>query len=116
MGRKSNPRLMRCIIAGGRDYTLTSDDEAWLDTIGISEVVSGGARGADACGERWASKRNIEVTVFHADWKIFGKSAGPIRNREMAKYAQAVALFPGGKGTENMRHNAVKFGLMIFER
>ena len=43
------------IIAGGRDYNLTLSDEAWLDTLPIREVVSGGASGVDAGGEAWAS-------------------------------------------------------------
>jgi hypothetical protein len=46
---------MKLIIAGGRDYKFTKSDLEKLDSIeGITEVVSGGARGADKCGEIWA--------------------------------------------------------------
>lgn len=106
----------RLIIAGGRNYQLTPADESWLDTLPVVEVISGGASGADAGGEAWAKSRLIPVRVFHADWKTHGNAAGPIRNREMAEYANAVALFPGGRGTASMRREAKAAGLQIFDR
>jgi hypothetical protein len=102
------------IIAGGRDYNLTLSDEAWLDTLPIREVVSGGASGADAGGEAWAKKRGIPIKRFPADWKTHGRAAGPIRNRQMAEYADAVVLFPGGRGTDSMRREAERQELRIF--
>jgi hypothetical protein len=33
----------------------------------------------------------------------------------MAKCADAVALFPGGRGTENMYQEALKAGLIIYD-
>ena len=102
---------MRLIIAGGRDYVLTGADHARLGDIdGVSEVVSGGAKGADLSGEQWANSRGIPIVRFNADWNNFGRGAGPERNRQMAKYANAVALFPGGKGTESMASIAKKGG------
>jgi len=102
------------IVAGGRDYRVKPQDEAWLDTLPIREVVSGGASGADAAGERWARKRGIPVKRFPADWDKYGPAAGPIRNRQMAEYADAVALFPGGLGTASMKREAERRGLQIF--
>lgn len=113
---------MKVIIAGGRDYVFTDQDEADLDRlydqIGITEVVSGRARGADTCGEEWARKRGLPVTPFPANWKLHGRAAGPIRNEEMARYvgaAGAVVLLPGGTGTQNMHEQAKKHGLQIFD-
>jgi hypothetical protein len=40
---------MKTIIAGGRHYRLTDEDYDFLDTLGITEVVCGGATGADEC-------------------------------------------------------------------
>ncbi len=110
---------MKLIIAGGRDYKLTSHNFLKLEDIlsfyWISEVVSGGATGADECGEWWAAQHNIPVKQFPADWKTHGKVAGPIRNKQMAEYADAVALFPGGRGTESMYQEAIKAGMQIFD-
>lgn len=72
---------MRTIIAGGRDYKLTESDIDRLDSLPISEVVSGRATGADTDGENYAYFKGLPVKQFPADWKTHGKAAGPIRNR-----------------------------------
>ena len=111
---------MKTIIAGGRDYRFTVDDWVFLDDIHfvatITEVVSGGATGADAEGERWAKKRGIPVKYFPADWKTHGKSAGPKRNQQMAEHADAAILFPGGRGTADMLARAQQCKLTYWVR
>lgn len=107
---------MKLIIAGGRDYSLTSSDIEKLNAIpNVTEVVSGGASGADYDGERWARSRHLPIERFEADWRGLGKKAGPIRNAQMAAYADAVALFPGGKGTVSMFNEAIKAGIKIYD-
>ena len=107
---------MKIIIAGGRDYRFTTRDRTRLNHIeGVTEVVSGGARGADTEGESWAAFHRIPVRRFLPNWDRYGKRAGMLRNREMAEYADAVALFPGGKGTESMAHEAAVRGLRIYD-
>jgi hypothetical protein len=108
---------MKLIIAGGRDYHLTLADIARLDALRpkVTEVVSGASKGFDGDSEVWATRNEIPITFFPADWKYRGSSAGPIRNQEMVAYADAVALFPGGKGTENMHTEAVKAGIQVYD-
>jgi hypothetical protein len=108
---------MKTIIAGGRDYHLTDEDFHKLDQLKgtISEVVSGCARGVDTTGEIWANKNNIPVKKLPADWNKYGKSAGYKRNQQMAEYADAVILFPGGKGTNHMYDIAKRKGLDIYD-
>jgi hypothetical protein len=50
-----------------------------------------------------------------ANWDEFGKSAGYIRNAEMAKYADACVIFWDGisKGTKHMINLANKEGLKL---
>jgi hypothetical protein len=72
-------------------------------------------QGADRYGEVWALNKGIPVTYMRADWKTHGKAAGPIRNRQMAEYSDAVVLFPGGAGTLSMKAQAEKAGLIIFD-
>lgn len=109
---------MKTIIAGGRDYRLTKKDREELIFIHKSyqftEVISGGAIGVDTEGEIFAEAANIPVKRFPANWSL-GKSAGMIRNLQMAEYADAVVLFKGGKGTQNMYECANKLGLIIFD-
>lgn len=116
MGSIEGERAVRLIIAGGRDYQFSDDDLRWLDVINsghpVSQVVSGHAGyvlgseifGADLWGEEWARRNDVELLVMRADWQKHGKAAGPIRNEQMAKVADAVALFPGGRGTASMRY------------
>ena len=108
---------MKTIIAGGRAYQLTNRDCLFLDEqaheLPITEVVTGRAKGADKGGEEWANGRHIKVTPFPADWDKHGKSAGPIRNGEMAKYADVLIAFPGGNGTADMIDQAVESGLKV---
>lgn len=110
----------RLIVAGGRNYQFSLVDIAFLDYLHsklvIEEVVSGGASGADSEGERWAESNRIPIKRFPADWGSHGKAAGPIRNEEMASYATAVVLFPGGKGTASMFGLAKKHNLLVLDR
>jgi hypothetical protein len=106
---------MKLIIAGGRNYHLTSADIERLNRIAIIEVVSGGAKGTDADGEAYAAMKGLPVKQFLADWNTHGRAAGPIRNRQMAEYADAVALFPGGRGTQSMFNEAISAGIEIFD-
>ena len=112
---------MRAIICGGRDYWLTDEDLAYLDGLGLVEVVVGGASGADQDGAEWAREKGIPVRVFHAWWHDEGRAAGPKRNQRMADYlvnkrgAVAVIAFPGGKGTADMRRKATGMGIEVME-
>lgn len=107
---------MRVIIAGGRDLTEYYEVCKAVHRSGfeITEVVSGGARGADTLGELWAEANRVPVKQFPADWKTHGRSAGPIRNSDMADYADALIAIPtGGPGTRNMIAQAKARGLKV---
>lgn len=95
---------MKTIIAGSR--TITDIDEALnnFNDWTITEVVSGCARGVDKLGEVWATTNNIPIKRFPADWNNLGKSAGYVRNHQMADYAEAlIAIWDGkSKGTKHM--------------
>lgn len=67
-------------------------------------IISGGARGADTLGEKYAQDEGFSLEVFPANWNKFGKSAGFIRNEQMAEIADALIVFWDGKshGTKHM--------------
>lgn len=115
---------MKTIIAGSRWLGDTDIQRGFvMQAIAIAhtqspitEVVSGGCRGVDRLGERWARERGIPVTVFPADWEGYGHAAGPRRNVEMAEYANAlIAIWDGkSRGTQNMVDVAREKGLQVF--
>ena len=108
---------MKMVIAGGRDFIGCQKDlNSIVSTVqkyDITEIISGGAPGADYFGEGCADRMGILKTRFLADWIRNGKTAGPIRNRQMAEYTDYVFLFPGGSGTASMRREAQKAGKKI---
>lgn len=109
---------MKVIIAGSRTATFRRVAEAvhfsgWYTKI--TEIVCGTAQGADQHGKRYAQMHGFPVKEFPADWKAHGKAAGPIRNRQMAEYADAlIAVWDGkSKGTANMIQEAKRKGLWV---
>jgi hypothetical protein len=99
---------LKVIIAGGRDFSdydlLCKRCDKLLSGRNILEIVSGGARGADSLGERYAKEKQIPIKKFPAEWDKWGKSAGYRRNAEMARYADILIAFHDGesRGTNHM--------------
>ena len=108
---------MRVVIAGGRkfdNYELLR--EICDGVIPVTpEIVSGGARGTDKLGERYAKEKGFDLKLFPAEWDKHGKGAGHIRNRQMAEYGDMLIAFWDGesKGTKNMIETSMKLGLKV---
>lgn len=112
----------RLIIAGGRDfkdYTLlrSTVDKLLQNKLRKEKIViiCGMAKGADMLGARYAQERGYKIRYFPADWDKYWKRAGPIRNEEMAKNADALVALWDGKspGTRNMIETAEKYNLAV---
>ena len=107
---------MKIIVAGGRDFQNYKHLEKVMDYYNkkgqVDEIVCGGANGADYLGSVWANANGIKVEYMDADWKKFGKGAGPIRNKEMADYADSLVAFWDGesRGTKHMITTMEKLG------
>lgn len=127
-------RELRIIVAGSRDfqnYDLLSDtlmkylgdmdDTDIVDNPSQVVFISGTARGADTLGEQFAYTWEYTVKRFPANWDLYGKSAGYIRNEQMAKYSVAdgnygvlFAFWDGkSKGTKHMIDLAKKHGVEV---
>ena len=101
---------MKLAIVGSRsffDYQLLVET---LQDLEISEIVSGGARGADSLAEKYAREKGIPVKVFKPDWNGLGKAAGFIRNKSIIDYADKVIAFWDGQshGTKHSIDLAMK--------
>lgn len=112
---------MKLIIAGSRHLEEPSVLPLLMEwrAMGsdVTEVVSGGCRGVDAAGELYASYVDLPVKQFPADWKTHGRAAGPIRNKQMAEYADALLLIWDGKsrGSQNMKYCMRQFNKPVYE-
>lgn len=112
--------MFKVIIAGSRtfqNYKMLCDYADYkLSRIEDKiEIVSGNANGADKLGEQYARSRGYLLRLFPANWDLYGKRAGYLRNVQMAEYADALLAFWDGKsrGTNNMIEEAKKRGLKI---
>lgn len=106
MGLKKNISLA---IVGSRTFDNYDDVKAVIKVItdandfNITEIVSGGARGADTFGEQYAKENEIKLTVFPAEWKKYGKKAGFLRNLKIIANCDVCVCFWDGEshGTEH---------------
>ena len=113
--------MMRVLVCGGRDYADRGALFSALDRLaskrGVSEVIHGGATGADSLAGEWARARGVMCSVFRADWERHGRAAGPKRNQRMLEEGKpdGVVAFPGGRGTADMIQRAKAAGLTVWE-
>ena len=106
---------MKTIIAGGREFSDYEKLSEVMSAFDVSVVVSGKARGADSLGEKWARENGKPVEEYPANWDLYGKRAGYIRNQQMADNAEALVAFWDGKsrGTQHMINIAKEKGLTV---
>ncbi len=113
--------IKRVVIAGCRNYNNYDEAKIFIDFC-LSNIhkekendiviVSGCASGADAIGERYAEEHGFKVEKYPADWRTYGRSAGPRRNKRMAEVSDYVICFwdEKSKGTKSMISFARKCG------
>ena len=103
--------VKRIVIAGSRNYYNYEEAKIFIDCC-IKRIkekydlifLSGGCRGADALGERYAKENGYKIEIHSANWQKYKNAAGPMRNMEMAKITDYVICFWDGesKGTRSM--------------
>lgn len=127
---------MKLIIAGSRDLDINYGiidslirAEFKLDP---TEIVSGEAKGVDQAGINWWKnitnreygvcfdlnhQFQMKLSIFKPDWDKHGKAAGPIRNKQMAEYADELLLIWDGKskGSKNMKEEMLKLNKPVYE-
>jgi len=117
---------MRALIYGGRDWDDQDKMNRVLDALHaehrFSMIMTGGQQswcGARKFGADWQAyiwaRPAMTIDVFPADWLVFGKAAGPIRNKRMLIEGRPDigVEFPGGKGTRGMRRQLQDAGIPV---
>jgi hypothetical protein len=113
----------RAIVCGGRKYddylhvqlVLDRLKEALDDGHGkYLVIIEGGDDGADDLAHSWCISHSVVCETYSANWALYGKKAGPIRNEQMIEHgADLVIAFPGGKGTQDMVRRAEAEGVKV---
>lgn len=95
---------------GKQKLEETFDDDRWGREIpGTRRTVLNWAKTQDS--------GNFPIKKFYPDWGKHGKAAGPIRNKQMAEYADALLLIWDGesKGSKNMKEEMLKLNKPVYE-
>ena len=115
----------RVIIAGGRDfddyeYMSTKLNELFKDPNTFNnkmiKVISGMAKGADFLAIRYADENKLTKIIFPANWKVYHRIAGFLRNNDMLSIATHLIAFWDRKsnGTKHMIEIAQMKGIPVW--
>lgn len=113
---------MRILVCGSRYWT---DRDIIREALELqprdSVVVHGAARGADRIAGEVARELGMAVQEYPADWHLYGRKAGMIRNQAMLVPAPDIVLaftsnLPTSRGTADMvaRARSRNIPVMIF--
>lgn len=113
--------MTRIAVTGGREYTGRRRTwqilDAALDRLGMSVLIVGACpTGLDRWALQWARDYDFPFELYAANWKQFGRYAGPERNgRMVAAEPEILLAFPGGDGTADMMRQSAAAGVRIIE-
>ena len=101
---------MKLAIIGSR--SIASVDLAPLITERPSLIISGGARGVDACAEEYARRHGIPALVIRPDYRLHGRTAPLLRDKAIAEACDAMrAVWDGhSRGTQFTIAHARRLG------
>lgn len=86
---------MKIAIIGSRNLKVLNL-EKYLP-MGVTEIVSGGAKGIDSCAKDYALKNKIKIMEFLPEYDKYGRVAPLKRNDLIIEYADLVSAFWDGK-------------------
>lgn len=91
---------MKVAVIGSRG--LTVDNLGDYLPPDVTEIISGGARGVDACAAAYAKAHGIKLTEFLPQYKTYGRNAPLKRNLQIIEAADLVLAFWDGtsRGTK----------------
>ena len=104
---------MKIAVVGSRGLTV-SDLGKYLPE-GVSEIISGGAKGIDTCAKMYALSSGIKLTEILPEYEKYGKSAPLRRNIEIIESADMVLAFWDGvsRGTGHVIDSCKSRGIPL---
>lgn len=104
---------MKLAVVGSRDFDDYEFLKKMLNYHPCTQIISGGARGADTLAKRYAAEHGIPIKEFIPDWDTHGKSAGYLRNRQIIDASDELVAFwnkisRGTKHSIDLAENAGK--------
>lgn len=104
---------MKVAVIGSRGIEV-KNLEKYLPE-GVTEIVSGGAKGVDTCAREYALAHGLKLTEFLPEYEKFGRSAPLKRNITIIEYADQVLAFWDGSshGTRFVIENCKRMGVPV---
>lgn len=90
---------MKLAIIGSRNLRVQNLGDYLPE--GVTEIVSGGAKGIDSVAAEYAREQGIPLTEFRPDYARYGRGAPLKRNEQIVGYAdEGLAFWDGAsRGT-----------------
>lgn len=106
-------------VIGSRTFEDYNRLKRILDLYPVTTIVSGGAKGADSLGERYADEKGINKEIYVPQWDLFGKKAGFLRNTTIIENCDMVVAFwdkksKGTKDSLDKAHSLSKTTLIVY--
>lgn len=82
---------------------------------GVTEIVSGGAKGVDACAREYALAHGLKLTEHLPEYEKYGRAAPLKRNITILESADVVLAFWDGtsRGTKHVIDNCKARGIPV---
>jgi predicted Rossmann-fold nucleotide-binding protein len=117
--------MLRVVVTGGRDYddrnAVHREIRRLVDKAGDRQnllMINGGARGLDTIVRELCDEMGIPCITMFAPWNSrHGNRAGPVRNQWMIDFCAPTyaIVFPGGRGTADMKRRIIEAGINFHE-
>lgn len=100
--------MSKTAIVGSRNLTINNLEDYLPE--GVTEIVSGGAKGVDTCAREYALSHGIKLTEFLPEYERYGRAAPLKRNDKIVDYSDFVLLFRTGnsRGTTYVLNYCIK--------
>ena len=104
---------MKVAVIGSRGLRVENLEDYLPEDV--TEIVSGGARGVDACARSYALRHGLKLTEFLPEYGKYGRGAPLRRNITIIEYADLVLAFWDGKsrGTKFVIDNCKKRNIPV---
>ena len=112
---------VKVAIVGSRTFNSYDEVVAVMSTfissndVTVTEIVSGGAKGADTYAMDFARRHGLKLIVFFPDYKKYDKQAPLIRNKLIVEECDCLLAFWDGqsRGTKFTLDYAIEKGKPI---
>lgn len=103
--------VYKIVIGGCRYFNDYSVFKSYVDfclsnikTKGELIILSGHCLGTDLMAEKYSYENGYNLEIYPAKWEMYGRSAGPKRNKIMVDKSDYVIVFwdRKSKGTKNL--------------